>query len=307
MKVHNIDYPDFKTVRQWAKQGFLPTADAKGIELWSNRNCQNRFIYYSPDEVAKATVEELTEFFRPERERKREQARKYRENKKLQKKRDAEREAYLQQIMREQELTEPLYARIKELNRTISKLSTELGKPNIGDRILILDTETTGLDCTEDEILQLSIIDIDGNEVFNSYFKPFAKSWSEAQKVNHITPEMVADAPRLSDKANEINMIFAETSTIIGYNTYFDLNFLKSNGIVIPNDSKIVDVMTEFAVVYGEFSEKYGSYKWQKLTTAASYYDYDWNSHGEAHDSLSDCYATLHVYNSMKIETKKEE
>ena len=31
MKVHNIDYPDHKTARQWAKQGFLPIEGAEGI------------------------------------------------------------------------------------------------------------------------------------------------------------------------------------------------------------------------------------------------------------------------------------
>ncbi len=31
MKVHNIDYPDHKTARQWAKQGFWPIDGAKGI------------------------------------------------------------------------------------------------------------------------------------------------------------------------------------------------------------------------------------------------------------------------------------
>ena len=56
MKVHNIDYPNHKTARQWAKQGFLPIEGAKGIELWANRNYKDKYIYYSPDEVAAATA-----------------------------------------------------------------------------------------------------------------------------------------------------------------------------------------------------------------------------------------------------------
>lgn len=41
-------------------------------------------------------------------------------------------------------------------------------------------------------------------------------------------------------------------------------------------------------------------YKWQKLTTAAAYYDYDWNVKGiEAHNSLADCFATLFVYHKI--------
>lgn len=34
--------------------------------------------------------------------------------------------------------------------------------------IVVVDTETTGLDKQEDEILQLSVIDINGVEVYNN-------------------------------------------------------------------------------------------------------------------------------------------
>lgn len=37
------------------------------------------------------------------------------------------------------------------------------------------------------------------------------------------------------------------------------------------------------------------------LTKCAEYYGFDWNSIQEnAHDSLGDCYATLHCYIKMK-------
>ena len=34
---------------------------------------------------------------------------------------------------------------------------------------IVIDTETTGLDFEHDEILQVSIVDLDGNLLFNSY------------------------------------------------------------------------------------------------------------------------------------------
>ena len=46
----------------------------------------------------------------------------------------------------------------------------------------------------------------------------------------------------------------------------------------------------------------YEDYKWQKLTTAAAYYDYDWAEHEEAHNSLGDCFATLFVYHKILSE-----
>lgn len=36
--------------------------------------------------------------------------------------------------------------------------------------------------------------------------------------------------------------------------------------------------MPIFAEIYGEWSDYFGEYKWQKLTTCAAYYHFDWNS-----------------------------
>ena len=116
----------------------------------------------------------------------------------------------------------------------------------------MIDTETTGLDAIENELLQVSIIKDSGEIMFDSYFKPFATAWTEAQAVNGISPDMVKDAPRISEKIAEINGILAGAGTIIGYNTSFDLYFLSNNGLIIPEDAEIIDVMQEFAPVFGE-------------------------------------------------------
>ena len=47
----------------------------------------------------------------------------------------------------------------------------------------------------------------------------------------------------------------------------------------------------------------YESYKWQKLTTCANYYNYNWGD-DTAHDSLADCRATLYCY--LQIISNKE-
>lgn len=60
-----------------------------------------------------------------------------------------------------------------------------------------------------------------------------------------------------------------------------------------------IDPMYDFAIVYGEYSEWYGTYKWQKLTTAAHYYGYEFN----AHDSLEDIKATKFVYEKLQEES----
>lgn len=173
------------------------------------------------------------------------------------------------------------------------------------NKYIIIDTETTGFHPYDgDELLQVSIIDTDGNVLFDEYFKPQHRTeWKEAEQVNGISPEMVADRPAISEKISEINAIIENSDTIIGYNTQFDIGFLKANGAIVPDDLETVDVMEDFAKIYGEWNDQRGSYKWQKLTIAADYYGYDWSEHKEAHNSLGDCYATLFVYDKINTDT----
>lgn len=173
------------------------------------------------------------------------------------------------------------------------------------NKYIIIDTETTGFHPYDgDELLQVSIIDTDGNVLFDEYFKPQHRTeWKEAEQVNGISPEMVADRPAISEKISEINAIIENSDTIIGYNTQFDIGFLKANGAIVPDDLETVDVMEDFAKIYGEWNSARGSYKWQKLTIAADYYGYDWSEHKEAHNSLGDCYATLFVYDKINTDT----
>ena len=72
---------------------------------------------------------------------------------------------------------------------------------------------------------------------------------------------------------------------------------LERAGIVIPENAMQYDVMIEFAPIYGDWNEKYGDYKWQKLSVCASYYGY--HGEGSFHDSLEDVRATLYCFHCM--------
>lgn len=162
---------------------------------------------------------------------------------------------------------------------------------------LVFDTETTGLNPMEDEILQLSIIDENENILFDDYLKPVHKTkWPDAERINHITCEMVKDKPTFAQRFEEIQSIFTQADELIAYNASFDISFLEKYGIILP-DVQVYDVMLEFAPIYGEWSCSFESWKWQKLVTAAKYYGYDYSQ--RAHDSLEDVKATLFVYNQL--------
>lgn len=124
--------------------------------------------------------------------------------------------------------------------------------------IICLDTETTGVDQYSDEILQLSIIDGCGAILFNEYIKPVHHDcWDRAEMVNHISPLMVKDCKPLLYYSDTIQRILENADILVGYNIYsFDLPFIFHAGIPYKakKNSIIVDVMLEFAEIYGEYN-----------------------------------------------------
>ena len=165
-------------------------------------------------------------------------------------------------------------------------------------RIIVLDTETTGFKA-DDEVLQVSIVDANGKELLNQYFKPEHKtSWENAEKVNHISPSSTKDKPYLKEHKEKIEKMLHSADLVVGYNTGFDMKMLEQNGIQVPKDRKYVDLMIPFAEVKGEKNE-YGRPKWQKLVTCAKEYGFPADS-AEWHNSLGDTMATKYCFNEMR-------
>lgn len=154
---------------------------------------------------------------------------------------------------------------------------------------IFFDTETTGLSESKDEILQLSIIDKDGNTLFSQYIKPTKrKTWKSAEAINGITPAMVKSCPTFDLYYNQIQDIFDNASLVVGYNTEFDMKFIRAAGI--EYNGITADVMLDYQRI--GHSDRY-----KKLVQCARYYGYKWD--GDAHDALADTKATRHCFYEM--------
>lgn len=154
-------------------------------------------------------------------------------------------------------------------------------------RIIFLDTETTGVDTIEDEILQLAIVDADGNVLLNEYYKPQRhESWPKAERVNHISPARVAYEKPIDDSRERIEQILNRADVIGGYNTQFDIAILNNNGINVP-DKRTVDVMLQYRAM------NTGT-RW-RLCDCAAYFGYTFH----AHDALNDARATAYCFWQM--------
>lgn len=164
---------------------------------------------------------------------------------------------------------------------------------------VIVDCETTGLDCHRDAILSIGIIDLEGNELFYSLVKPpLVDGKIEVGKtdIHGITPEMVSNAPEFPEIYPQLVGIL-HNATMLAYNDYFDYSFIwwSCSKYDLPNiePSKRRDVMRLFAQWFGEYSNYYKDFKWQSLP-------------GATHNALEDCLETLKLLKSM-AESEPEE
>ena len=170
------------------------------------------------------------------------------------------------------------------------------------------DTETTGL-TQWDDILQLSMIDMNGNAL-NEYFNTRPKyntlkdgstsitrkrTWNKSMAVHGITPEMVKDKLSMIERKEEFKEIFKRYGIIVGYNVAFDVRMVAGNiWYHIEYYSAIIDVLD----LWREYKKKNSiSTPNDKLVTISKFFGWDYTKY--AHNALADVYATIYVFDKI--------
>ncbi|WP_297377040.1 exonuclease domain-containing protein [uncultured Helcococcus sp.] len=159
----------------------------------------------------------------------------------------------------------------------------------------VLDTETTGLSSYYDEVIEIAILKVRGNEIVDKYsqlIKPQYEIDSFITLLTGITNEMVKDMPSIIDVKDEV-IQFLGDDIIIGHNTSFDMRFLNA-GFNMSLENKYMDTMQFARKVFPEL-------KHHRLSDLTEYLELSSNEHR----SLADCISTKELYDVIKYTMSK--
>lgn len=104
-------------------------------------------------------------------------------------------------------------------------------EPGSADRLVVLDTETTGLDPAQGHrVVEVAAVELLGRRLsarhFQCYLNPDRDIDAAAQEVHGLSREFLSDKPRFADVADDL-LEFLRGATLVIHNAPFDLGFLE--------------------------------------------------------------------------------
>jgi DNA polymerase-3 subunit epsilon len=180
-----------------------------------------------------------------------------------------------------------------------------------------LYTETTGLG-SNDEIIEVCLIDLDGTILLNTLIKPAISISDAASRIHGIYDQDVENAPFWEDVYEDFINIIKDKKVNI-YNSEFDIKMLNRTsypcGFKTINhiDNKLSTkhrdlnkfifinyhcVMLEYADIWGDYHEYYNNNRWQSLSDAAEQQSID-ISDLTTHRAYADCEITRRLLLKM--------
>ena len=166
----------------------------------------------------------------------------------------------------------------------------------------VLDTETTGLG-KEDEIVQIAIIDSDGNTLMDQLVKPSIPIPPGASQVHGIIDAQVSNAPNFRQLYIGLSKLLAG-EMVVAYNMDFDWRLLQQTTARyrLPEIriGKRDCAMKQYAKFKGKRQGNGRGYTWHKLGNALLQ---EGLTVSDAHDALGDALMTLALLQKMAEST----
>jgi DNA polymerase-3 subunit epsilon len=160
-----------------------------------------------------------------------------------------------------------------------------------GEDVVYLDLETTGLGY-DARIVQVGIIDGDGETLVGTLVNPEVPIGAGATAVHGIDDAKVKDAPTFAEVAHRVaNAI--DGKRVIVYNAAFDVPIvvreLERVKVAVPDFDEEC-AMLLYAQYWGDWDDRHESYAWQKLVYAMRQQKLD--AYTPAHDAVADAQNT---------------
>ena len=121
--------------------------------------------------------------------------------------------------------------------RAAARRSTSWGAMLGRTDVLVIDTETTGLDKWS-EVVEVAVIDTTGCERFRALVRPTVPVEPDAARLHGLTDRRLSAALPWTEHHTEVLALLRSASAVIAYNTEFDAQMLaqtaKAHGLYWP-------------------------------------------------------------------------
>lgn len=170
--------------------------------------------------------------------------------------------------------------------------STLIEAYNNKEPIIVFDVESTGVDVTEDEIIQIAAIKIDEYgeiiETFERFIKP-NRSVGNSASVHGFTDEYLNEHGQKKESVFKEFLDFSNDALIVGHNVQYDINILSSQlkrcGMGEPRFKGVYDTLDIFRRFYPNLPN-------HKLETLSKIFPI---KHEPSHNALDDVKATSYL------------
>lgn len=164
-------------------------------------------------------------------------------------------------------LTNEKVLRKKEIQYPIDRTNNITKAVNIAKikDFVVIDTETTGLKPGGNDIIEvcaIKFVDFVPISKFHTYLKPRKSIPPDATAINHITDEMVRDAPTFSQIKKDLQNFIGKLP-LVAHNAPFDMKFLHVSGLDLDaHTGKVYDTLYLSRLKLRDYTgEKFDNYR----------------------------------------------
>jgi len=167
---------------------------------------------------------------------------------------------------------------------------------------IVLDTETTGLNPSKDEILSIGAVKIKNNKIITSesfevFIKPLNEISHESIKIHHITKDDLKNALEINEALEKL-LFFISNLPIVGYYISFDINILNTYLKKYINTT-LHNEQIELSSMYYKRYKKSSAHEFVDLKFDSIIKDLDIPILGK-HDALNDAIMSAMMFLKLK-------